>query len=224
MPTIPNLPTDNLYKFSFLGGLTIVIFAIFLISTKGESIREKLNIFSLEIAKYNSETVSITKELVQLEKENTKLESDIGNVKHNKGDYNQYITVILSKLNDKIYREYISFISEHENIIFPYNAQIDKLDVKSEKIKEKMNQVSLNIDIINVRNKQLDLEFIYYCILLIVVIALEVLGFSIAINGRKGWVKFQNIADEKNAIELSILKLQLKKMETDELNHSVNLL
>jgi len=222
MPSIPNLPTDNLYKFSFLGGLTILILATFLFFTQGESIKEKSNIIGLEIVKITAETNSLKDDLIQLEKVTAALESDIGNNKHPKGDYKQYIANMLTNLNDKNYRDYISFISEHENIIFPNNAQIDKLVVKTAQYKEKVKQVSLNIDILEVKNKQLKRESETFSLLLIVVIGLIFLGASIATYGRKGWVEFQKISDEKNAIELSILKWQLRKMESDELNHSVN--
>lgn len=223
MPSIPNLPTDNLYKFSFLGGLTLIIVATFLFFTQGESMKEKSNILEIEIAKITDDTVFFNNDLIQLKNEiDDTLESDIGKNKYPNGDYKQRVSNMLTNLNDKNYREYISFISEHENIIFPNNAIIDKLVVKTEQYKEKMKLVTLNIAVIDVKNKQLNREFESFYLLSIVVILLILLGSKIATNGRKGWVKFQNIADEKNAIELEILKKQFAKMESDELNHPVN--
>ena len=222
MPSIPNLPTDNFYKFSFLGGLTIVIFNSLLFFTLWNSIREKSNSIELEIANIISEDCLLHEDLVQLEKETTYLESEIGNIKHPKRDYKQYVLDLRENLNDKNYRDYISFISEHEDILFPYIAQVDILVEKTEQYKVKKNKNILNTNILAVKNKHLAREFNYLCGLIIVVVGLYILGITIILYGRKEWVEYQKIIDGKNKVELSILKLQLSKMESDELNQSIN--
>lgn len=53
--TLPNLPTDNLYKFIFLAGLTIIFSSIILYVTQSYQIEGKLDLLEIEAASADME-------------------------------------------------------------------------------------------------------------------------------------------------------------------------
>ena len=133
MFNIPNLPTDNLYKFKFLGGITIYIFVAYIYSTQIIDSINKLKQCNVEIYKLESqkETLKGIKEEMnsdlkylnanfgKISNENTELENKNGKEEISKEKNNQ---------------KQHEFPNKNDNGKLPISINIERLNSRSEKL------------------------------------------------------------------------------------------
>lgn len=212
MTPIPNLPTDNFYKFSFLGGIAIIILTSFFSITQYQTINEKFDNYELEVIKLNTENGILHEDLGKIDEAVKKLDIKVSELKPTKKDINKDEAEMIKKLNNKNYREKIAFLSEHEKYLFPYIADYEELVNKTEQYKEKKNQLNLNEEILQFKKSHLNREVYYQSYLIFVSVLLYIFGVYITVYGRHEWLRLQKIADEKNEIELAIMKKHLSQM------------
>ncbi|MCG8016839.1 MAG: hypothetical protein JAY97_11535 [Candidatus Thiodiazotropha sp. 'RUGA'] len=63
---IPNLPTDNLYKFIALSGLIVMLFSIYILETKTSDLEDKVYATEIEQAQLTIEIKALQKKTVEL--------------------------------------------------------------------------------------------------------------------------------------------------------------
>jgi hypothetical protein len=209
--TIPNLPTDNLYKFTFLGGLTIVIASCILFLTQYNLLSDKIDTISLSSAELETELNFIGEDINFIAKETLKMKTNL------KGEdtvdiYADWEALSNKLEKDKNFREYYSFLLEHKEDVLPYRKQFVELESMTNKI-DSLNRKSIATK--NILKEKLQLikkEYRMLVILSIVCCAFIFIGGKMAIKGHKDWLNLvQKPADEKARLELRQLKESLEK-------------
>lgn len=74
---VPNLPTDNLYKFCALVGTTVVLLSLYMPNSLVNDMEDKASSFRLEVRRAAIEVQYLLREVEQLEKEVEKLENGL---------------------------------------------------------------------------------------------------------------------------------------------------
>ncbi len=143
---IPNLPTDNLYKFLALFGLVLFLFCNIYPTTKLNKVEE-------EVIKIKTEIGEIDLEIDFLEEEIDKYEEDIEEAEMTISEY-QFSDTTASKINaenlarnlqSKDYRDYLEFIYKYKDDIFPVHKLQREIQAKREKINQKRNKIKLRL-------------------------------------------------------------------------------
>jgi hypothetical protein len=67
MVSIPNLPTDNLYKFLALAGLTILVLSVVLPAIRSKAIYDQLDQTQLDLAAVEGESQNIDADLKRMD-------------------------------------------------------------------------------------------------------------------------------------------------------------
>lgn len=207
--TIPNLPTDNLYKFTFLSGLTIIIGSIFLSITQYKGILDKIDATEVSIAKLRHESNTMLDDQKFIHEQLLRLETNIP-----KGDSFNLINelrVLRSRLEkDKDYREYYGFLMQHKETLFPYQADFLLISKLNEKNKVLADKHSLNKNIIGLNVKFLKREIIILSCLVFFSLFLILKGYKVALQGYNKWLELvQKPSDEKLQLELNQLRKEI---------------
>jgi hypothetical protein len=211
MTPLPNIPTDNLYKFIFIAGLTIILTGLVILVTQYNSITNSLGKLEFEVGKIESESAYLRKEASELGIELKALDKKTSNIKADSFEINQHLIDLKSNLlNDKNYREYLSFLFAHESDLVPYSKEFSKLMKINEILEAKQKQITLNGDIIMLKIRQLRRETIRLVVISILLSLMMFTGYRIANSGYHKWYTLvQKPADEKLNLEL----LELKKKQ-----------
>ncbi|KAB5489420.1 hypothetical protein [Flagellimonas hadalis] len=225
--SIPNLPTDNLYKFEAISGVFIFLFAVVFLSLQGVEYLDDIN----DLEKKESIEILQMRHLLQdqewLSKEIDLLKSQVKELdsfmKYDglDGD-NDFINLNaheklhkrLDLSKDPNYRDYMEFRYKYREDIFPNLKTFKELAELTKENEKTLRKLSIsNIDLnfyelkINQRGKILKLLILVCCILMI-------LGTILAIRGFRHWyIKVQSKIDLKMDYEVKSLKSQIKKLE-----------
>jgi len=143
---IPNIPTDNLYKFIALSG--VVVFLFFNIYP-GIMIREVHD----EIAQITTEQGELKLEVQFLEARKKELEDDIADVRNKLSKYDVddsseikiIITELAEQLRDEKNREYLKFVYEYQEYIIPEIKLNREIEEKSEELISTSNEMLLKL-------------------------------------------------------------------------------
>jgi len=211
MTPLPNIPTDNLYKFTFIAGLTIMLTALVILATQYNSVTNSTDKLEFEIGKIVSESAYFTKESAKLKIELDAIIKKTSNFKSDTFDINQHISDLKNHLlTDKNYREYLSFVFAHKSDLTPYSEEVNKLNKINEILQVKGKQIILNSDITNLKVTQLRRENNRLIVISILYCLITYIGFRIANSGYNKWYTLvQKPSDEKLKMEL----LELKKKQ-----------
>lgn len=194
---LPNLPTDNLYKFFFFGGLTLIIYSSFLYFDQRQSIKEESNSIELNVVKIETENDFITQDLKDIEIKKKNLEIEISNLKSHSEGINYNRSDVKEKLQDRNYREYLSFYYTHINDLYPILAKTALLQTEFKEYSNKENELKLNSRILLVKKNQLKREEDSLTHLLIAVALFIIIGLFFSLFGALKWYNLQKYADEK---------------------------
>ncbi len=143
---IPNLPTDNLYKFLALSGVVIFLFFnIYPAHLLGE-IKE-------EISTIETEKGELIFEVTALEKIQEEVEIDLEEAKSEISKYQYSDTlesiIIVEELKEQLRnpanRDYLEFIFKHKKDILPSLNLQEEIRAKTEKIKNTKNEILLRL-------------------------------------------------------------------------------
>jgi hypothetical protein len=213
---IPNPPTDNLYKFYSIAGIVITIFSLttILVSsfTLEKQIRE-LNLFEKKVEidslNFKSQLNNLDNKLLDL---NDKLESyPLGDNKEIYSHEN-YLQKLIDLQKDPEWRNYLEFFYKYEDHIIPGKIEIKEINSIKNEMKIlahelDIKQLELRLTRENLKSERMKLRVIY-CFGIVLIIG----GVLLSIFGFKLWnSRVQKFLDEKQILELKILKSELEK-------------
>jgi len=221
---LPNLPTDNLYKFMSLTGILFVVFFYVYPLTRIDKIRiEQINL-NAELARLNVSTEifkfkqsSLQKDFKTLEKKIVEKYGETDSISKFEKKQRINLDKLWNNLHDKEYREYLKFTFDYEKKIIPEKFELDLLKSMSDSIMEIGNKQRLILIEIESKNAQIGEKikqengWIWA----------EILGFSLGLIlttlGFKFWYyKVQIPLDEKSKLENELLKININK---EKINH-----
>ena len=206
---IPSLPTDNLYKFISLSGVTIVLATFLFYGTIYIDIFNRIDGMESEVSILELDSKFITEDQQQLEKKIAHLAkyfpgNIIGNIDSSITQH--FVKESKELINDKNLREYYDFIFKNENKIFPEKQKIELIKSENERIislnriyEKKVVQIRTKSNIILRLNHRLSSVSTILGILVAIGILMALYGF------KKWYNKVQKPTDEKLAIELKNL-------------------
>lgn len=213
MISLPNIPTDNLYKFTFVAGLTIILTALIILVTLYNSITNSVDKLEFEVGKTESESAYLIKEETELGIELKAINKKTSNFSSDTSAINQYNIndLKINQLHNKDYREYLGFIFAHKSDLIPYYDELGKLAKTNEILRAKEKQITLNGDIVILKSRQLKSEAERRLVISSLLCIMIFIGGIIAYFGYQKWyLLVQKPSDEKLKLELEELK---KKQE-----------
>ena len=212
MNPLPPIPTDNLYKFLFLTGLTIIFGSTILFITQAQNISDKIDTTSLEITKIKTESTLVDEDLVRLQDNLSKIEKSL---RKNKVDSISDPIVNLEIFrqnfyNDKNYKDYLEFLFNHKEDLQPFYNEQKLDDFLLLEVNKKQRESKINIAISKEKMEQTKREINTLSALCIICPLLMGLGILISKNAYKNWLELvQKLTDEK-------LRLELKKLRSED--------
>ena len=206
---IPNLPTDNLYKFKFLGGISILLFAAYIYSTQLINSYSKLTESKIEVKKLEFRKDLITDNIKETKKEISELRKKFEFVnldkKNNEVDFETFKTNIL---NDKNYREYLVFTSTYQYLLPGGSSfkKIDKLTSDAEQLLKEFEKNSINIEALFFQSEYESKKLGFVSIMFLI---LCYFGLKYIKIGYNEWFEFvQKPSDEKLKLEIEKLRIE----------------
>lgn len=209
---LPNLPTDNLYKFEFIAGLTLTITSIILFVTQYDKLYDKIADHKIAITELKTNVDFLKTDLTIIKKDIVTLKHELkisDSIKTNDSHRD------LENLGNAVDRN--KNINE-KNTRQQY--QQDELTHQQEKIEtlRRMYQRNdtlfrKNTSLSNILNTKIELaqkEYQHLIIFYIISILTLILGCVMAKNGYDKWlILVQKPTDEKLLLELKQLKESL---------------
>ena len=207
MINIPNLPTDNLYKFKFLSGILILIFTGYIYVTQMYVI-----ILNIDDAKINEVKYKITKEIINknynlIEYEIKEFDEKFYRV-YSK-DYQLKLDSRKSKinlLNIKNNQKRIIFLQQnlHKLLSIEQNAKnIDLLKTKLSQLQEKTDALNLEFQI-SIKKAELEIQKLIYVTAFLCLLLIS--GLFLSFKGYKEWYKLvQRPNDLKLLLEINYM-------------------
>jgi len=215
--SIPNLPTDNLYKFYAISGIVLILFTLTFetivltsLDEKSHKISELININEIEFNYLKKDVESLENEMDLLKSET----KDYSIVQDSSYDKNKSLDNKLDKLKtDSNYRDYQEFYYKYENKLIPEVEKLNELnelrklyvknnrefDLKRVELESKNEELIDNLSQFN--------KFFYFGLFLLFQ------GFYLSFIGFRNWkTKVQDLLDRKLEIELRLLENEEKKI------------
>ncbi len=207
---IPNLPTDNLYKFIALSGIIITLFCSIIPHII-------LNEIIDDIDTIQTERGELEFEIAKLEDRSDELEKDIDMVNSllSKYEYDDSTNRVVNlddlneNLSDPEYRDYLQFKFDNEYDIFPVLKLHEKTKELSLEIKElhhgvllKSYQMNRKSELFKKRTKRINKINISWVLGQLVGIFMMILGFNL------WYFRVQKLLDKKLKKEVEELNRQ----------------
>ena len=209
---IPQLPTGDLYKFISIFGLVLIVFAHVEPNKKLLIYNKASNALQKEIALLTYEVEALDKEVTATEKNMEKVDKTLADLGLKNPKTKEPISAkeMIKNLNDKEFREKISFLHKYQDMLFPSNSKLAK--IKSRTNQNKEFAIATKKKIIELKYSQRENESLKKSIqeqeflfnfLFYIGMALVFIGFFL-------WYKLVQLPlDEKLSLELDYLKKQL---------------
>ena len=203
--TIPNLPTDNLYKFIALSGVTIILVSILFYSSEiielydsTKTIESEIEILELDIEFFDEDVKAFESDVMLID----------SSVSHN------YDFQLDKVMKDKNLRDYFEFLFQYEDRIFPEKIKPDLIKSEMNRIDDLHREIRKKIKLVEIKNKMVNSKNNTLIITAVLPLFLIIIGWAMARYGFKQWYKMiQGPIDEKIAIELKNLR-EMNKKET----------
>ena len=205
---LPNLPTDNLYKFTFLAGLILLLFSIVLFVTQYNIILEKKYTLSLAIIKHKAEFSFLKEDLKTFKTESNILDEAIKTFDkaHFKTAKN-FKTLSEVRKTKTEENKYFNFLFRFKNELESRTEKFNKLKIVLEKNLLTRRKIELESNLLDAKTDMLINEIKQIKYLLFFCTVLFITGSLLAFNGYNKWLNLvQLVADEKLALELKQLK------------------
>lgn len=214
--TVPNLPTDNLYKFYAITGIVICLFSASFIILSTVKIEDDLDNISMKLARITLEGDFLDKDSERVEKLANELEKELNEYDLPKDSifnkYENFITRHDKLRSDKDYRDYTKLLYDYEIKLFPEIQKFNKIEeLKAELLtSNRKQQIKLaEIKEYNIKAKRKSRKLILTFILGLLAF---IYGHKLAKKGFKLWKsKVQDIIDQKLKIELDLLLMEKNK-------------
>ncbi len=212
---IPNIPTDNYYKFFALSGVTITIASTIIYLTQSNVLKNDLNKMDIEIVKLKVEKTFLIEDRGKTDRELEslpKIDSSLSSINQDSAFTVNLLKEIKSVNNKKI-KDYYEFIFKYEDNIFPQKSKLHKITEEVEKQSQIRREIELktaliktNLKHVEEKNRTLTINGIILCIFFII-------GSQMAARGFIKWYKLvQKPSDEKLRLEIE----DMKKKNTDK--------
>jgi hypothetical protein len=197
---IPNLPTDNLYKFVALSGVILVVASEFLVQIRISKAKENVNrlVAESEMLKFDKSVLLKKDSILLVEVDELKLQMERYKFDMDSSDLNINISELKKALYDVKYREYLTFVYTFREQILPEKKQYERLQQHQDELQENRNLLDKRDKEISIKKEQIkeDLSSITKLIWLHG-IALAI-GLIMAISGFRLWyLKVQKYLDIK---------------------------
>ena len=159
---IPNLPTDNLYKFLALSGVVISLFFNIYPDYVLDEIREEVTKIETESGELKLEVLFLEEEQEELEKKISKANTEISRYQYSDTLETVIIVEELKKqLLGKENRDYLEFIFKYKNEILPAMKLKEEIRLADEKIYSNLKiirlkslQVNRKLEIMKEKNEK----------------------------------------------------------------------
>lgn len=220
MTPLPSIPTDNLYKFQFIAGITMILFSLTVGITTILSNEKSYNDLELSIKQDSLEVVFLVEDKQQLILENNNLLHQINKIKYNINPSDSLLDV--SKLLDKIYsnkkyRDYLGFLEKYENYIFAHKVNQKKIVQNSINLLKLTRDMQRKLTIKKFNIGLLKIQHTYMKYFLYVLLTIIIIGGFIADRGYRNWETLvQKPLDLKLKIEIEQLQNNILKVVKDE--------
>lgn len=222
--TLPTLPTDNLYKFNFLAGITIVITATIVFFSFYLKISDKIDALSLELKTVEIEGNILERQKQELTLEVKKLKKEFSSIQPiNDSDlrasivlheFNKLLTVLRT---NRDFRDYYEFYLRHQDELSPYNKRTQALSDKSTDLNKLADSLSFKTSVQHETTKIISRGFYHLVVLSIIYVLAVIQGGNLAIKGYDNWNnKVQKFLDEKLIYELEELREVKQKRNQSE--------
>jgi hypothetical protein len=213
MFSLPNLPTDNIYKFKFLGGVSILIFVAYIYSTQIINTFSKILETKIEIQKLEFQQERMERDSTLIKDEIETFNKAYKKIKFVEKDSTIDLDELkLNLLTDKNYREYLEFIYKHKNDLLPTGQSFERLKKLQFKQEVIFNEVDKNL--INLKTLMIALDYELYKLFAISILSVILLiyGWKITKKGYNEWHELvQKPNDEKLKEEIRKLKSENSK-------------
>lgn len=213
--TIPNVPTDNLYKFYALSGIIIVVFSVSIRIYSNASIEEQLVTLDYDIALIKFERDNLLKDSNDWSEKAKIVDKMLE--KHKPIDTLFYIkestfdNQIYEMQNNPGYRDYLAFVFKYYDHILPEAEKLEQLKKYNESLKLNGREIDKKGIEIDYKLKKLKLKIDDQKIINYTTIFFIGLGLFLSIYGFNLWKKkVQNPIDKKLALDLSQLENKAK--------------
>lgn len=136
---IPNIPTDNYYKFLSLSGILIMVASMFFCITQDNAISREIDNIDLELAKLELEKKFLTEDSKKVEKQIEDLQKSADKLEGKDPDEEVgafFKSNQTSIQNDKNFRDYLEFIFKYKEELIPQIIKAEKIKIEFEKQKK----------------------------------------------------------------------------------------
>lgn len=223
---VPNLPTDNLYKFAFIGGLTLVLTIAILVVTQYFELMRKMDLTDITITQLETDISFLKEDKKFIRNEVDKLEHEVDSIEKTSGplkkSYNLRLNEIHSKLlSSKDYREYFVLVSTYQSELSPLSYKVETLRKLHEENKKLTRKILAKSSILTTKVDALSRETDFKLLLSFFAFAGLFCGTILAKYGYKNWKELvQNPTDQKLRVELEMLIESAKKVGTTKTRKS----
>lgn len=208
--TIPNLPTDNLYKFLALSGVAIVSISIVLFVTQYTEIHSEIDIIQTEIVSLREETKFLEEDMKILQTEIDEMpkpDSLYEDVNLDSAITAYFKTNSRKLIDDKNLRDYLEFLFKYENQVFPAHVRIKRMEEKYGKNREISRTQVLKSALIEEKTRICGDKLKRLTVITALLVLFSIGGCYIAKFGFMQWfLLVQKPSDEKLRLELERLK------------------
>lgn len=195
---IPNIPTDNLYKFMALSGVIIVLFFISVFILRLAQINENLSKENIEIEELIFERLLLQEKDSVLMIEIKDLRDAYDKYKFNSKDTIIVLDDLIKSLKDPEHREYLKFFYTYQSEIIPEQKLLNDLNQRIKLREENRNLLRIKGNLITIKNSQIksDIKSLRRFIWLMAIGCFS--GYYLASRGFRLWYnRVQKYLDKK---------------------------
>lgn len=217
---IPNLPTDNLYKFTFMSGLFLIVMGVTVFVSQYKGILEKLDTTEAMTIRYGAEIKLLRSDMDRNNQESDRFDKNYKIKTTGELDTLDVATdlsTLRKNLKDKNFRDYYAFLITYRKELTPYIEKLNKMNSNYEKVDSLNRQLTLkeaniaaNFDSLKYQRKTLWSIAIFSLLCFVA-------GLLICKWSYKKWETLVQIPlDEKLKLEIELLKSSIKDNKIKE--------
>lgn len=207
---IPNIPTDNYYKFLSLSGILIMVVTMFFCVNQQNSLSTEIENINFELTKLELERKFLTEDSKKVEIQIEDLEKHANkiDVKAPDKEVSNFFKFNQTSIqNDKNFRDYLEFLFKYKEEMIPEITKAEKIKIELEKQKKLERELQFKIVSIDLKTKLLGSKINTSLFINVTGVLFFVGGCIISRRGFKNWyLLVQKPSDEKLQLEVDELK------------------